>query len=174
MVSSPDASAGAATPTPASYVQKVREEKDRQSEYFRKQLSRYRVARIVVIVSATLVPVLAATPVVPRLVLGMLGAVAAIAEAVQELYQFRKTALNAMQTANALERALNKYMTSTRPYAGTENQVFNRFVEDVEAIRESADKAFLETWLQAASSSHQALPGGAALKPAVVPKAEGH
>jgi hypothetical protein len=109
-------------------------------------LTYYRVARVTTIVSAALVPVLAVADQVPRWVLGILGGVAVITEGIQGLYQFRLAALNAMKTANDLERVLNKYMTAVEPYEGSSQQAFPVFVNDIEAIRANADSAFLQTW----------------------------
>jgi hypothetical protein len=128
------------------YTQAVRAEIHRLGSYFGKQMTRYRVARAIVIVSAALVPVLAVVSQVPRWALGVLGAVAVVTEGIQELYQFRTAALTAMRTANALERALNKYMTAVTPYEGAAEKAFPVLVQDIEAIRETADEAFLQTW----------------------------
>jgi hypothetical protein len=127
--------------------------------YFARQITRYRVARSVVIVSAALVPVLATATTVPRWVLAVFGALAAVTEGIQEVYQYRASALNAMRTANALERVLNKYMTAVTPYEGSGSQSFSVFVRDIEAIRNDADKAFLQTW-QAAEARHEAVGEG--------------
>jgi len=51
-----------------------------------------------------------------------------------------------MKTANALERVLNKYMTSVTPYARSVSESFPVFVRDIETIRQGADEAFLHTW----------------------------
>lgn len=115
-------------------------------DYFRHQILCFRVARIAVIVAAGLVPVLASVTTTPRWTLAALGGLAAAIEAIQSLFQFQKSALNAMQTANRMERTLNKYMTAIGPYAASNDQAFPRFVKDIEAIREDADKAFFHTW----------------------------
>jgi hypothetical protein len=109
-----------------------------------------------VIVTATLVPVLATVTAVPRWVLGLLGATAAIIEAVQGLFQFRRSALDAMKTANEMERTLNRYMTAIDPYQGPPEMAFPLFVRDIESIRKAADDAFLQTWQ--ATVSPAALP----------------
>jgi len=128
------------------YTDAVRGEIRQHRAYFAKRITLYRVARTIVIVSAALVPVLATATEVPRWVLGFFGALAAVTEGIQGLYQFRTSALNAMRTANALERVLNKYMTAVTPYEGPIDQVFSAFVKDIEAVRETADEAFLQTW----------------------------
>lgn len=132
--------------TDVEYAEAVHAEIRRLWKYFGKQMTRYRVARTIVIVSAALVPVLATAPQVPRWVLGVFGAVAVVTEGIQGLYQFRTSALNAMRTGNALERVLNKYMTAVTPYEGAAEKAFPVFVKDIEAIRETADEAFLQTW----------------------------
>lgn len=128
------------------YRERVRTEIHRLRTYFARQLTIYRAARVVTIVSAALVPVLATADQVPRWVLGILGAIAVVTEGIQGLYQFRLSALNAMRTANNLERVLNKYMTAVAPYEGSSQQAFPVFVQDIEAIRANADDAFLQTW----------------------------
>ena len=114
--------------------------------YFARQITRYRIARSIVIVSAALVPVLATAAEVPRWVLGGFGALAAVIEGMQGLFQYRASALNAMRTANALERVLNKYMTAVTPYEGPVIESFPVLVRDIEKIRKDADAAFLHTW----------------------------
>ena len=156
MTSSEAPSSSSAARSPADqYTDGVREEIRQLGAYFAKQINRYRAARVLVILSAALVPVLAAVSAVPRWVLGIFGALAVAAEGIQQLYQFHRSALNAMSTANALERVLNAYMTGTGRYAGSVNQVFPLLVEDVEKLRGAADKAFLETWQVAAILSSQ-------------------
>lgn len=135
------------------YTEAVRAEIRQLRTYFARQITRYRAARSIVLVSAALVPVLAAATQVPRWVLAVFGALAAITEGFQALYQYRASGLNAMRTANALERTLNKYMTAVTPYEGTVSKSFPVFVKDIEEIRADADKAFLQTW-QAAEVRH--------------------
>ena len=140
---------GSATGPPApadQYTQAVRNEIRALQGYFSRQITRYRIFRSVVIISAALVPVLATAASVPRWVLAAFGALAAATEGLQGLFQFRASALNAMRTANALERVLNKYMTAAAPYEGPVNQSFPVFVEEIERIRNDADEAFLHTW----------------------------
>jgi hypothetical protein len=137
------------------YIEAVRREIRGLGAYFAKQITRYRIARILVIISAAMVPVLASVSAAPRWVLGAFGALAVATEGIQQLYQFQRSALNAMSTANALERVLNAYMTGTGRYAGPVDQAFPLLVEDVEKIRQAADKAFLETWQAAAQPSSQ-------------------
>jgi hypothetical protein len=139
---------GAAGPPPPDeqYIEKVRSEIRRLQKYFSRQITYYRIFRSIVIISAALVPVLATAASVPRLVLAALGALAAVTEGLQGLFQFRASALNAMRTANALERVLNKYMTSVPPYDGTVERSFPVFAKEIEQIRNNADEAFLHTW----------------------------
>jgi hypothetical protein len=138
------------------YIQGVREDIKQHRAYFSRQMTRYRAARIVVIVTAALVPVLAAVGGVPRWALGLLGAIAAITEGVQGLFQFRRSALDAMKTCNELERTLNRYLTAIDPYQGSPDTAFPLFVAEIEAIRKAADDAFLQTWQ--ATASPQPLP----------------
>jgi hypothetical protein len=153
--SHPDGDAADTRPPHDQYTDAVRNEIRRLQAYFARQITRYRIARTVIIISAALVPVLATATQVPRWVLAAFGALAAVTEGIRELYQLRTSALNAMRTANALERVLNKYMTAVAPYDGTISQSFPIFVRDVEAIRADTDKAFLQTW-QAAEVRHTA------------------
>ncbi len=141
----PTSKVDAATPTD-QYVQGVRDEIRQLQAYFAKRITMYRAAQAIVIVSAALVPVLAAADSVPRWVLGALGALAAAVEGLQGLYQLRRSALNAMRAANAEERELNKYMTAVPPYEEQPDQAFNELAKRIEAIREATDEAFLHTW----------------------------
>lgn len=127
------------------YIEGIRAEIRADTAYFNKQLTRYRLARVIVIVAAATIPVLAAVPVVPRWVLGLLGAIAATAEGIQGLFQYRRSALNAMKKRNELERVLNKYMTAIGSYHEP-STAFQHLVEDIEVIRKAADDAFLQTW----------------------------
>lgn len=137
----------AASPAPQDeYVQAVRKEIGALQRYFTGQITRYRIARSIVIVSAALVPVLATAAQVPRWVLAAFGGLAAVIEGMQGLFQYRASALNAMRTANALERVLNKYMTSVTPYEGPDRESFSELVRNIEKIRKDADEAFLHTW----------------------------
>jgi hypothetical protein len=137
------------------YVERVRAEI--RLHYLNKQLRRYRIARLVVIVSAALVPVLAAATVVPRVALGALGAIAAVTEAIHQTFQFQRTGIEAMRTANALERELNRFMMSVGPY-GTGDAIVS-FVTQIESIREDADRAFYNTW-RSPPTAVRALPAG--------------
>lgn len=131
------------------YTDKVRGEIRVLRGYFARQLTWYRTLRTVVIVSAGAVPVLAAISSVPRWTLGLLGALAVMAEGFQQLYQFRLSALNAVKTANELERELNLYLLAAPPYATIASDAFPRFAAKVEEIRREADRAILETWQRA-------------------------
>jgi hypothetical protein len=124
----------------------VRQEIKTLQAYFTRQITRYRITRAIVIVSAALVPVLATAAPVPRWVLAAFGALAAVVEGMQGLFQYRASALNAMRTANALERVLNKYMTAVAPYEGPTVTSFPVLVREIEAIRKDADETFLHTW----------------------------
>jgi hypothetical protein len=129
----------------AEYIAGVRKEIQADTAYFNKQMTRHRLGRIITIVAATMVPVLATATPVPRWVLGLLGAIAAVTEGIQELFQFKRSALNAMRKGNELERILNKYMTATGRYRDS-RIAFQHLAEDIEMIRKAADDAFLQTW----------------------------
>jgi hypothetical protein len=113
------------------------------------------VARIVVIISAAAVPVLASfdARTVPRPVLGLVGAMAAVAEALAQLFQFQTHALNALRTRNALERALNRYLVGADPNA--KEGSFSKFAARVEDIREAADNASLDAWQKSATRAFE-------------------
>ena len=127
------------------YIERVRAEIRADTAYFNKQMTRYRLGHSTAIIAAALVSVLATATVVPRLVLGLLGAIAAVAEGIQGLFQYRRSALNAMKKCNELERVLNKYMTAIGRY-GEPDTAFRHLAEDIEEIRKAADDAFLQTW----------------------------
>jgi hypothetical protein len=149
----------------AQYIERVRAEIKADTAYFSRQLTRYRIGRVITIVAVTAVPVLATATQVPRLVLGLLGAIAAVTEGTQELFQFKRSALNAMRKANELERILNKYLTALGRYRDP-HTAFQHFAEDIEGIRKTADDAFLQTWQATPSSPHpesaprEAIPHG--------------
>ena len=146
MTSSQQPSEASEVPPRDQYVGGIKNEIVQLRAYFKRQITIYRVAQSTVILSAASVTVLAATAAVPRWILALFGALAAVIEGIQGLYQFRGSALNAMKGANSLERSLNKYMTAVEPYEGSTAQAFPELVGQVEAIRESTDSAFLQTW----------------------------
>jgi Protein of unknown function (DUF4231) len=127
----------------AEYLDLVRSEIVRLRRFFTKKLNQYRTVRAVVIVSAALVPILAAVESTPRWLLGLFGGAAAIMGAVQELYQPRRTASAARKTAIALELTLNKYVSAVAPFDGPVSLAFPCFVDRIEAIRDRID---LEAW----------------------------
>lgn len=130
-------------------------------DYSAKQLRRHRTTRAVVIVSGALVPVLATVSAVPRVVLGLFGALAVVTEGVGQLFQYLASALNAMKTANALEREVNLFSVAAGRYAITRPQAFKLFAETVEDIRGSADQAFLDTWRRKPATVEEQSDGGA-------------
>jgi hypothetical protein len=129
------------------YLDQLRKEIVGHSRYFVRQIRLYRYLRVVVIVAAGAVPVLATVPGVPRWTLGMLGAIAAAAEAVQQLFQYRRSALQAMVAGNDLERELRLYLIAADPYAVSDDDAaFQKLTARVERIRRRAEAAFLDTW----------------------------
>jgi hypothetical protein len=151
--------------TEDQYIALVRVEIKADTAYFSRQMRRYRLIRVVAVVAAASVPVLATATAVPRWVLGLFGAIAAVTEAVQGLFQFRRSALNAMKKCNELERVLNQYLTAIGPYREPAT-AFSTFASHVEMIRKAADDAFLQTWqattpsLPAAEHRRGASPSG--------------
>jgi hypothetical protein len=117
-----------------------------QGDYSASQLRRHRFVRAVVILSGAAVPVLASVSAVPRYVLGLVGAIAVVAEGFGQLFQFLQSAITAMSTANALEREVNLLSVAAGPYAGPRDQAFARFAVTVEEIRKAGDQAFREVW----------------------------
>jgi len=93
-------------------------------------------------------------------------------EGIQGLFQFRRSALDAMKTANEMERALNRYMTAIDPYQGSPTAAFPLFVADIEAMRKAADDAFLQTW-QATTSPPPLPESPRKVPPPDRPKIEG-
>jgi hypothetical protein len=148
-----------ATRPEVTYAEAVRQDIREHGAYFARRITLYRQGRVIVIISAALVPVLATATAVPRWVLGVFGALAAVTEGIQAVYQLRASALSAMRTANALERVLNKYMTGVAPYDGPADRAFPAFASDVEKIRETADEAFLQTWQGAVAPPGQDATG---------------
>jgi hypothetical protein len=150
MTGSPDVPSAA---VPDWYVAAVRKEIGQLHRYFVRQITVYRALGVVMILCGSSLPVLNAIPEVPRWFLNLPAAVVAALAAVQYLFGFKKSALDARNTANAMERVLNKYQTSAEPYTGPVEVAFPVLVRDIEAIRERADRAFDETWQRAAPPS---------------------
>jgi len=108
--------------------------------YSQRQLRLHRLARIVVIAAGSAVPVLAAWSAVPRPVLALAGACAVAAEGVAQLFQFQTHAVNTLNTRNALEREVNRFLMAVG------QRTFATFAERVEDIREAADHGSREAW----------------------------
>jgi Protein of unknown function (DUF4231) len=140
------------------FTEKVRAEIRTLSAYYGRQLRRYRITRLVVIGSAALVPVLAAAPTVPRWTLGLFGAVAFVAEAIQHLFQFKVSSLHALKIRNELERELNQYLMGIGRYVVDPTVGDSQFFERIEAIRAEADKTTLEIWRQASGPTGDQKP----------------
>lgn len=129
------------------YLDELRKEICDRGRYFHRQLWLYRFLRVVVIVAAGAVPVLATVSGVPRWTLGVLGAIAAAAEALQQLFQLRRSALQAMDAENNLDRELRLYLIAADPYTvGDGDKAFRMLVTRVERIRQRAEAAFMDTW----------------------------
>jgi hypothetical protein len=148
-----DALAGAGD----AYVQGVFAEISAHQGYFAGQMRRYRWARVTVIVSAALVPVLSVVEGVPRWVLGALGGLAAVVESLNQLYRWRDSALNTMRVGNALESEWNRYVTGVRPYQDR-RVALARFVDRVERIRAQGSDAFAGLWAEDRPPSSQPGP----------------
>ena len=144
------------------YAAQVAEEIGAHDGYFDRNMRRYRWARVVVILAAASVPVCSAFESLPRWVLGILGGIAAVAEALSQLYRWRDSALGAQNLSSALQQQLNLYNTQTGPYAD-ESTAFDRFVVVVEQIRHHGVAAFNDLWGQDEPPS--ALPGASIGEP---------
>ncbi|WP_029136780.1 DUF4231 domain-containing protein [Nakamurella lactea] len=133
----------------AEFVQDVADDIEKQQGYMTSRLRRYRVARVVAIVAAGLVPVLATVPEIGKVWLGALGALAVVAESLIQLYRWRDSALAAMQMANAMNVQLDLFRTRTPPYdTETRQSRFSRFVLAITAIRRGAGDAFAGIWAE--------------------------
>ncbi|SNT65880.1 Protein of unknown function [Asanoa hainanensis] len=126
------------------YLQGVQAEIAKVSAYSARQIRRHRWSAVVVVVAGASVPVLAAWDVIPTVVLGALGAVAAASGGIAQIMQWQSSGVTAMKVSNALERELNLFLMVAGPYATS--RTFEMFVERIEAIRDVADQGFLETW----------------------------
>ena len=129
------------------YAAQVAQEITAHDDYFEHNMRRYRWARVVVIVTAALVPVCSAIDAMPRWGLGLLGGAAAVTEAVSQLYRWRDSALGAQTLSSALQQQLNLYNTGTGPYA-VQATAFERFVVVVETIRHEGVATFNDLWGQ--------------------------
>ena len=131
------------------YLEEVQQEIFDHDKYHRIRMRAYRLSRMVVIVAAGLVPIFAAVDGIPKWVLGILGGLAAASEAVQQLYQMRQSALQAMRTGNLLAREMRMYLTASGPYStASDSDAFELLTRRVENIRQSAEILFADTWLQ--------------------------
>lgn len=149
----------------AEYVQDVAADIEKQQGYLTSRLRRYRIAKVIAIVAAGLVPVLATVPQIGKVWLGALGAIAVVAESLIQLYRWRDSALAAMQMANALNVQLDLYRTRSAPYnVETGRALFSRFVLATTAIRRGAGDAFAGIWAEdrppSASPGAATEPGG--------------
>jgi Protein of unknown function (DUF4231) len=143
----PDPAVAPEPDTRAEYLDQLRKEIRNHARYFVHQIRLYRFFRVVVVVAAGAVPVLATVSGVPRWTLGVFGAIAAASEAVQQLFQYRRSALQAMVAGNDLERELRLYLIAVDPYAeGDDDAAFRRLAVNAERIRRRAEAAFLDTW----------------------------
>lgn len=133
----------------AEFVQDVADDVEKQHRYVSRQMRKYRIARVVAIVAAGLVPVLATVPAIGKVWLGALGALAVVAESVIQLYRWRDAALAAMQLGNALHVHLDLYRTRSAPYDTETGQArFSRFAAAITSIRRGAADAFAGIWAE--------------------------
>lgn len=110
-------------------------------------MSAHRVARVVVIISAAVVPVLSAVEGAPRWLLGLLGAIAAATESLSQLFRWRDSAIAAEKLGNQMESQLNLYVTGTAPYDDDET-AGSLFVRRTESLRDTGTNAFVGLWAE--------------------------
>lgn len=84
---------------------------------------RYRSLKIAVIVVAASIPVLSSfgPEAVPRWVLGALGALVAVIEGIQQVYQFHANWISYRATCEGLKREKFLYLAKAGPYASGES-----------------------------------------------------
>jgi hypothetical protein len=99
----------------------------------------YKVLKVVVIVIAASIPVLsnASLPLLPpegapRWVLGVLGALIAIIEGIQQVYQFHTNWISYRATCEGLKREKFLYLAKAGPYAAGDPDVL--LAERIEAV----------------------------------------
>ncbi len=85
----------------------------------------YRNLKIVVIVVAASIPVFSSVgpEVVPRWVLGALGALVAVIEGIQQVYQFHANWISYRATSESLKREKFLFLAKAGPYASGESDV---------------------------------------------------
>jgi hypothetical protein len=130
----------------------------RWQAYVQRQLRRHRGTRVVVIAAAGVVPVLASIDGVAKIWLGVFGAIAAVAEALSQLYRWRDSGVALMRSANALDHLHNLYATMSAPYDGP--RPFQRYIADVENVRTAASAAFAGIWAEDKPPAGSAPPPG--------------
>jgi uncharacterized protein DUF4231 len=114
----------------------------------------YRSLKIAVIVVAASIPVLSGVPpeAVPRWVLGALGALVAVIEGIQQVYQFHANWISYRATCEGLTREKFLYLAKAGPYASGESDVL--LAERIEALMTQENTKWL-------SSQETAEKGGA-------------
>jgi hypothetical protein len=113
--SRPSSAPEAAAPTSASW-QRLEEQIDWYSRGARRNKRHYQRIKVVQIVSAAVIPVLAATD-LPTWVAGALGALIVILESVQQLFQFHSNWTHYRSTAEALKHEKFLYLAQAGSYA---------------------------------------------------------
>jgi hypothetical protein len=99
----------------------------------------YKILKIVVVAVAASIPVLSATsfpPIspdgVPKWVLGVLGALIAVIEGIQQVYQYHANWMSYRATCEGLKREKFLYLAQAGPYAVAQRDA--RLAERVEAV----------------------------------------
>jgi hypothetical protein len=78
-------------------------------------------------------------------------------EAMNQVYRWRDSAINAQKVGNALETQLNLFVTGVQPY-NDEATAFAGFVSRVERIRSQGSDAFAGLWAEDRPPSSQPGP----------------
>lgn len=95
--------------------------------------------------------------------LGVLGGLAAATEALNQLFRWRDSSIEAFQGANSLEALLNLYVTSSGPYAD-DKVADEKFVVDAEAVRRDKYGGIVSLWSDTKTPSKRgAFPPGSLL-----------
>jgi hypothetical protein len=119
--SSTPASAPSEVPSSASW-QRLEEQIRWYSRGARRNKHWYMRIKVVQIVSAAAIPVLAATD-LPTWVAGGLGALIVVLESFQQLFQFHSNWTQYRSTSEALKHEKYRYLANARPYAAAADPV---------------------------------------------------
>ncbi len=123
---------------------------DRKSLWHQRQFKRLKILSLVTAGMAPLTAIFS-----PAYVPGALGAIVAIVEGVQQLFQHNRYWLQYRQTCERLRREKFLYMARTGHYSLSDAEAFRLLVENVEALV-SDDNV---SWMQGRREAEQILQG---------------